>query len=345
MRSDDALDQFWQNEAHIMRAFLDIQPNYDKLAEEVAYILEKRLRSAGIEYSSVTRRTKSAHSFCEKAKRRGLRDPLKEITDIAGVRVVFLYKSDRKAIETVIQESFEVVKKVDKTDPNEPDRFGYQALHFLIRLRKEASCARYDDLRELGCEIQVRTILQDAWAIVAHHLSYKDEASVPKEIMKNLNALSGVFVTADNQFNAVRSELEAYRKKLRKQISERKQDFLGQRIDLDNLIEYLYWRFPNRGPTTREAGEALLLELRELGYGKLEDIELAVSRSLKAIEAIEKHHPPINKFTWEATVYSPVGMVRLAIKLTNEDNSRASDVPESWSLRIEEYRHLVIPKP
>jgi ppGpp synthetase/RelA/SpoT-type nucleotidyltranferase len=60
---------------------------------------------------------------------------------------------------------------------------------------------RYDDLKKLVCEIQVRTVLQDAWAIIDHHLSYKQESDVPKILRRKLNSLAGLVETAHDQFD------------------------------------------------------------------------------------------------------------------------------------------------
>ena len=83
MSTEDALDQLWQNQAHIIRSFLDIHLKATKLSEEVAYILEQHVRKAGIEYAAVTYRAKSLESFCEKVIRKNLKEPMKEITDLA----------------------------------------------------------------------------------------------------------------------------------------------------------------------------------------------------------------------------------------------------------------------
>jgi ppGpp synthetase/RelA/SpoT-type nucleotidyltranferase len=58
--------------------------------------------------------------------------------------------------------SLRYLRKVDKLEEQEVDKFGYGALHYLVNLGRKSSGARYDDLKRLVCEIQVRTVLQDA---------------------------------------------------------------------------------------------------------------------------------------------------------------------------------------
>jgi len=104
-----------------------------------------------------------------------------------------------------------VVKEEDKSGLSDPGLFGYNALQHLVKLSNKVSGARYDDLKELVCEIQVQTILQDVWAIVDRHLRYKNESAVPDILKRKLNALEGLFETANDQFDKINIERLRYR--------------------------------------------------------------------------------------------------------------------------------------
>ena len=119
--------------------------------DAVAYILEKTVKASALEYSAITFRAKTIDSFCVKALRKKYSDPLDEITDFAGVRIVYLYNSDGPKLETLIEREFEIIEKINKIDKNLPDRFGYGALHYLVRLNKKLTGARYDELKDLIC--------------------------------------------------------------------------------------------------------------------------------------------------------------------------------------------------
>ena len=185
--------QLWTKTPEIIREFLNQQPDYEQLCTEVAYTLSKRLSDAKIGISAVMCRAKTLESFLEKIDRKHYQNPLTEITDFAGVRVVYLYPGDFPTVEKIICEEFEVLEKVDKLHEKEEDRFGYGAIHFLLRLGKPSTGARYDHLKNLVCELQVRTVLQDAWAIIDHHLAYKKESDVPTLLRRKLNSLAGLF--------------------------------------------------------------------------------------------------------------------------------------------------------
>jgi ppGpp synthetase/RelA/SpoT-type nucleotidyltranferase len=338
MDAQDVVSRLWQEQSGVIRAFLEKRPRYEKLSEEVAYILSRQLRDRGVEYASITSRAKQLESFCEKAARKAYKRPLDESTDLAGARIVYLYLSDRAAIEEIVEREFRIVEKIDRVEKTETDRFGYGALHYLAKLGKRSSGARYDDLKDLICEIQIRTVLQDAWSMVAHHLSYKQESDVPKELRRKLNALSGLFETADDQFDRLRAERVEYRSLVRNEMSERKGVFLQREINFDNLTEFLCWRLPERGQTKAEDIADLLLELKQFGYTRLSQLDAALEKSEDALKAYEAKYPPWDMDTNETCVYSPVGAIRVALTFTDEGYFEKK---ESSKKRIDEFRSLV----
>lgn len=234
----------WNKNPAVVRNFLDKMPDYTQLCTEVAYILEKRLNAEAIEIAMVVWRAKTLKSFLEKIERKKYGEPFDEITDFAGVRVVALYISDISRIEEIIRREFSVVEKVDKLNDKGPDKFGYGAIHFIVKLGQSSSGARYDGLKELTCEIQVRTVLQDAWAIIDHHLVYKNESDIPTPLQRKLNSLAGLFETADDQFDRVRAERAVYLSEVRESKADPHQ-FLENELNQDSFLEYVKWKFPN----------------------------------------------------------------------------------------------------
>jgi ppGpp synthetase/RelA/SpoT-type nucleotidyltranferase len=68
--------------------------SFEDVRTEVTYALEKELRTQGIKYHSATSRVKTIESFLEKIERKDYSDPIKQTTDLAGVRVVCLFMKD-----------------------------------------------------------------------------------------------------------------------------------------------------------------------------------------------------------------------------------------------------------
>lgn len=291
MTDSEDVTRFWEESPHLIRKFIEVRPLYEQLCNEVEYILKKRLNESAIEYSTVTSRAKTLKSFAEKLSRKEYEDPLHEATDLAGVRIVFLYKTDRRAIERIIEDEFDIIEKVDKVEGLEEDRFGYGALHYLVHLGDKYSGARYDDLKNLICEIQVRTVLQDAWAIIDHHLIYKQESDVPKILKRKLNSLSGLFETADDQFDRIRDERNHYRDSVKSKLDS-KNNFLNQELNLDTLTEYLKWKFPSIKVMNRESVLSRhLAALLRYGHTRLTDLDSLIERTKDARTEMNKDKP------------------------------------------------------
>ncbi|MBS1792762.1 MAG: hypothetical protein JSS81_02850 [Acidobacteria bacterium] len=282
--SDFDVERLWKENTDSIKRFLDRRPDYEKLCAEVAYILNRELNKAAIEFSTIAYRAKSLNSFLEKIQRKSYRDPVSEITDFAGVRVVCLYVDDLEKLERVIAENFEIVEKIDKLRARKTDQFGYGAVHFVVRLGENASGARYDDLKNLVCEIQTRTVLQDAWAIIDHHLVYKNESNIPTVLRSRLNHLAGDFQAADEEFGELRREREEYLREVADSEMDAAQ-FLENELNLDSFIRYAQWKFPGL-----PAGTALLdvpfylKPLAEMNLRDLGALDAVVNRGLPAYE-------------------------------------------------------------
>ncbi|HIF5672897.1 TPA: GTP pyrophosphokinase [Vibrio parahaemolyticus] len=313
------IDMVWAKNPQYIRKFHENKQMYNLLCDEVKFILNKALSDACIETASITARTKTESSFCEKLNRKSYTDPFVEITDFAGARVVFLYSSDRSRLEELIEREFEIVEKVDKVEGSGVDQFGYGALHYLVHLKTDYLKARYPELENLTCEIQVRTILQDAWAVVAHHLSYKQESDIPHHLRRKLNALSGLFETADDQFERIRELRYSYQQAVSEDIEQNKDDGLGVEIEVDNLSAYLAWKFPDRRISDGSSISDAIHELKSFGYITLKQLDDILNRTEKAILAYESEHPPYNPQEHVPTRFAQIGMVRVALEFIEND--------------------------
>ena len=324
----------WVNSPDLIRRFSDIRPHYEKLCSEVQYILQKRLQAAGIETASVTCRAKTLGSFLAKVDRKSYSDPFKDVADFAGARVVCLYLDDIPAIEGIVQAEFEVDARVDKLAEKKPNEFGYGALHFVVRLGEKSSGARYDDLKDLRCEIQVRTVLQDAWAIIAHHLVYKNEDAIPSTIQRQLNGLAGALETADNQFQQIRKQRQAYVEEVRGSRDEPTR-FLATELNLDSYREYLQWRFPDKPVDAFEGQLATNFGItQEAGYRTLADLHNALDDDLlaRADHAVKEL-----LYSYRCSITPACAHVTLALIMGNPELARPPWVTPGIFVAIEMY--------
>ncbi len=75
----------------------------------------------------------------------------------------------------MLVDEFEIIEKSNKgATLLQEERFGYQSIHYLVKLKGErARLAEYRNLKDGVVEIQIRTILQHAWAEIEHDIQYK----------------------------------------------------------------------------------------------------------------------------------------------------------------------------
>lgn len=207
-----------------------------------------------------------------------------EVTDLSGVRVVCLFRSDLQKIRDIIEAEFEVIE-IDTKSFDDPDAFGYMSIHFDCRLNQKFSGPRYDAIKNRRFELQLRTIGMHAWAAVSHYLDYKGEWDVPQHLKKDLNALSAIFYVADTQFeNVYRSKLTSAKKVKHDASTDDLHDHL---INFDTLSAYINKRFKGRERASSAAVSEMVQELGQVGYTKIGEVAKAVDASDHYVQAFE----------------------------------------------------------
>ncbi len=268
-------DDPWVSNQEVIRRFEEQRPHFERLSEEVRQTMAKLLEGAGIKVAAVSARTKGLDSFLEKVLRKSYADPFAETTDFAGVRVTCFYRDDLRKVENLIYDEFPDANKAEDVLASNIDRFGYSASHFLVQLKERAPGCLCDDLKGKTCEIQVRTVLQDAWAMFSHDLLYKYEHLMPDSLKRQCYALAGALETADVAFQTIRDQRNGYvrsstahvdRMELGKPTtnSESLKEYLGQKypyrpVDPGNdFLGFWFSRMPlERYPTLRQVDELL----------------------------------------------------------------------------------------
>lgn len=299
-------DDMWTKNPAVIKQFLDARPQFKQLCSEVEYILKKKVSAAHIETSFLGSRAKTLNSFLEKLNRKSYADPFNQLDDLAGVRVVCLYSSDIPKVIQIIRDEFEIVQEIDKREELETNKFGYIGNHFIIHLGNNYSGARYDDLRTLRCEIQVRTVVQDAWSIIQHHMVYKKESQVPSNLIRKLNGLAGLFETVDDQFEFIRMQRDIYLDSVRESKSA-PNNFLENELNYDSLVEFVQWRYDhNLDEDDRAILSEILDALIKIKISTLKDLELLLEQNQEFVDIAvgaytkicQEQYPEDDEFVW-----------------------------------------------
>jgi putative GTP pyrophosphokinase len=163
---------------------------YVLLAEFAQRELAAAVREVGVYAQAITGRAKDPKSFGIKAcLGRRYADPLSEIEDKAGVRVVLVYERDVQAVLELVRRTFLAGPVERKLDALDYDKNWYLGTHVIARLTDEQVARTRPELAGRRFEIQIRTMAQSAWAEVSHAQLYKPPAEVPDSLKRRIYRL------------------------------------------------------------------------------------------------------------------------------------------------------------
>ena len=191
-----------------MREYRDNLPWFEESSRKVYQLLKETMDKAGLLTAALEYRVKAEDSLAGKLELKGGKyHSLKDITDIIGLRVITFYIDDVDKVASAVERVFEVdwENSVDKRKALEIDSFGYLSLHYVCRIPDS----------EYKMEIQMRTVLQHAWANMNHDTGYKSGVEVPPRYLRNLSRLAGMLELVDDEFSRIRTELTNYRRQVR----------------------------------------------------------------------------------------------------------------------------------
>ncbi|NOY59581.1 MAG: hypothetical protein GXO75_11735, partial [Calditrichaeota bacterium] len=191
-----------------------------------------------------------------------------------------------------------------------PDQFGYSSLHYKISLSPRSSYPMaLDKFKDIVFEVQIRTVVQHAWATIDHKIRYKTAEEIPRNVQREIFQLSALFELADSQFLSIKKKLAA---KAREELEKYKNGDLSIKINTLTLEHFFETHQPEIQRLVNKAGEIgfkettiqhdpnsiryLLMLFQRLGIitmGELED--LFVKAQEKGPKIMEKIYHIISK--------------------------------------------------
>jgi putative GTP pyrophosphokinase len=329
------------DKAKLQEDFRAVQPVYERLRDEVQFILSKQLGDAKIPIHAIEKRIKTFDSLIKKAEREELTDPLNQLNDILGFRIICLFLSDIDRIFALLRKNFKILEVDDKRFTKSETVFGYLSFHVIANLPSSHKGPRYDGLKSLRFEIQVRTISMHAWSIISHYLDYKTPNAVPSELKRDFNALSGLFYVADQHFEMFFKSSKVSRKKASTAV-ERKKGTLDAEINFDTLSAYLKSEFPNRGHAGPELLGGLIEEMNKAGIKSINALDEKLKSGAAAFKAFERKRDRPNGFWDVATVRITLRFVDKAF--LNIEMARNPESADKMLQTVKEFKDLIKPK-
>lgn len=225
----------------LRETYEDYSGYFEKIIQNVIKILQTKVKL--MSQPTYKSRVKSFESYYRKVLRLKQNEmvdtnSLIYLTDMMGIRMICAFLEDINLAVEQLKEIFEVKEVEIKGAEKKFSEFGYESVHVLIRIPEKCMPkfeGKFKNLKkvsdEIVCEIQIRTILQDAWAEVEHELIYKTEFN-PFDIplRRKLASLNASLTLADITFQEIRD----YQKKLQGELEERRNSFYELADDLLN---------------------------------------------------------------------------------------------------------------
>lgn len=123
--------------------------------------------------SNIESRIKTPDSIVKKMKKKNYdlnyEELIKNINDVAGIRIVCPFKTDIFKIKEVIEKNSNLEILEVKDYVNTHKKSGYSGLHIIAQTPVNIG----DTVAQVKVEIQIRTMAMDFWSTTEHKIKYK----------------------------------------------------------------------------------------------------------------------------------------------------------------------------
>lgn len=218
--------------------------------------LLKHLQEAGLEVNAVLARVKTVQSLRGKLQRPDrIYANIEQIHDLVGLRVVTYFEDGVLDVAGLIEKTYSIdwTHSVDKGKQLNPTQFGYRSLHYVCAVPEHLEHLS-GNLRGLKFEIQIRSILQHAWAQMEHDLGYKSKESIPLAFQRRFSRLAGLLEIVDEEFVALRGSIHDYSRDMQAKL---------QQVPIDSLSLKKFVRSQQVKHTDERVAAYLQVPLRE----------------------------------------------------------------------------------
>lgn len=254
---------------------------FKKLVDKAQNIINDSIKENNIQINSISGRVKEKDSFCEKALKDKYNDPINEITDMAGIRIIAYVNSDVDKISKIIENEFDVDKEnsVDKGKLLGVDKVGYKSVHYILKLNDDRTkLTEYKNFKNMFFEVQIRTLLQHAWSEIEHDRNYKFSGVLPEPVKREFALLAGTLELVDMHFESISKKIDDYSKEMKIKFQNSGKNDLHL-IELNNpsIIEYMKNRFneeiDKKYIIPKLTSESIINELKKIGINNIKELD------------------------------------------------------------------------
>ena len=298
-----------------LRTYTDDYLTAQHAAKIARSVVETVVREVGVSIHIISSRAKTPQSLRMKLRQKRYTSPNREITDTIGVRIITYHRDDVDRIADRLIREFDIDKEntIDKRLALGVREFGYRSVQLIARLKATQVLTKdHRPLRNRWFEIQIRSLLEHAWAEIEHEIVYKAGVRYPDDIKRRWAAIAGSLEVLDREFlslRAARDELiQTYREQYKKGASPRR------RFDVARLLGFLEAVRPE-GRSWRQAAEEgtpFASGLEASCVDALAAVGLGTPASLRAVMNLRSFRYYISSFATSQGI-SPAEVSHLAI--------------------------------
>jgi putative GTP pyrophosphokinase len=310
----------------LRRSYDETLPDAVRFLKALEGQISEMIRQASLSLAvPVESRIKAWPSVVAKVDRLSLRlDHIKGLSDLIGLRLVFLFSEHAARASGLIAEHFKVISQENTGDRLKAKEFGYQSVHFIVRVMPTwTQVPTLRDFESFQAEIQVRTLSQHTWAVSSRVLQYNQEAAVPVSLQRSLYRLAALLELVDLELERISKDKERYSELMRRKAPY---SDLDSELDVDQLVSILDHCLPESHRQPHDAYAELFFDLRRqnivTGKTLVELVNDYLPRALKddaavvvAVRAGDPSYSGDQDKIDKGVFYSHVGLVQKMLNL------------------------------
>jgi ppGpp synthetase/RelA/SpoT-type nucleotidyltranferase len=189
------------------KKFVAEKGTYDLASQQAMALIKEILLNSPVLTHVIAARCKESSSLWLKLCEKEYGQPKRQLTDLVAARVIMYYRDDVPASVQALSSALEIDphKSVDKREELEAVEFGYTSVHLIARTKGSwATSPAYFALGNRWFEIQVRSVLEHAWAEIEHEVVYKSGIKYPAHIKRRFARIAGAIEMIEDEFVALR---------------------------------------------------------------------------------------------------------------------------------------------
>lgn len=266
--------------------------SYREYEETIFSLIKELLKDENIKIHNITSRLKSSKSLGNKIKLKDKYSKLSDIMDIVGIRVITFFETDIDSVSRCLKHEFKIdeANSIDKRE-KEYDRFGYLSLHYVFKLSNSRNQLKeYQKFKDFKFEIQIRSILQHAWAEIEHDLGYKNEIGIPNKFKRDFSRISALLEVADLEFSRLKSSLENYQETIDEKVSSHPEIIDLNQLSFKSFVYNSSLLLSADKLLCKKTNHQLVMDEYDISENYLKEFDFLGIESIKQLElALDKH--------------------------------------------------------